>query len=147
MAVGTGNITLQDVTTEIYGDTALGRNLSTSFTDATGTFDATYEGSKDRLSNFKGYIHSVLVANLTSFRMKLGSVLTSPCAFNDGTRTTRYHTGTGATPVIGDYVYSADDYPHNGGGYWWYLGEVTEQDDTIKISTTGEVLDVETCPL
>ena len=60
MAVGTGNITLQDVTTEIYGDTALGRNLSTSFTDANGTFNATYEGLKDRLSNFKGYEHNAL---------------------------------------------------------------------------------------
>ena len=55
MAIGTGNITLQEVTTEIYGDTNAGRNLVTCFADATGTFNATYEGSKDRLSNFKGY--------------------------------------------------------------------------------------------
>ena len=58
MAVGTGNITLQDVTTEIYGDTDSGRSLATCFASATaGTFNATYQGSKDRLSNFKGYAH------------------------------------------------------------------------------------------
>lgn len=58
MAVGTGNISLQDVTTEIYGDTDTGRSLSTCFASSTaGTFHATYVGSKDRLSNFKGYIH------------------------------------------------------------------------------------------
>ena len=59
MAVGTGNITLQDVTTEIYGDTTIGRGLEACFSSATsGTFDATYVGSKDRLSNFKGYVHT-----------------------------------------------------------------------------------------
>ena len=59
MAVGTGNITLEDVTTEIYGDTDDGRSLSTCFSSATsGTFHLTYVGSKDRLSNFKGYVHA-----------------------------------------------------------------------------------------
>ena len=58
MAVGTGNITLEDVTTEIYGDTDAGRSLATCFSSSTsGNFNATYEGSKDRLSNFKGYAH------------------------------------------------------------------------------------------
>lgn len=58
MAVGTGNITLQDVTTEIYADTAAGRSLSACFASSTaGTFDGTYVGVKDRLSNFKGYVH------------------------------------------------------------------------------------------
>jgi hypothetical protein len=58
MAVGTGNISLQDVTTEIYGDTDQGRSLLTCFASSTaGNFNATYEGNKDRLSNFKGYAH------------------------------------------------------------------------------------------
>ena len=59
MAVGTGDITLEDVTTEIYGDTDDGRSLETCFSSATsGTFNPTYVGSKDRLSNFKGYVHA-----------------------------------------------------------------------------------------
>ncbi len=58
MAVGTGNISLQDVTTEIYGDTNQGRSLNSCFSSSTsGNFNATYEGNKDRLSNFKGYAH------------------------------------------------------------------------------------------
>jgi hypothetical protein len=58
MAVGTGNITLQDVTTEIYGDTNSGRSLTTCFSSSSaGTFNPTYVGVKDRLSNFKGYSH------------------------------------------------------------------------------------------
>ena len=58
MAVGTGNISLQDVTTEIYGDTDQGRSLVSCFSSSSaGNFNATYEGSKDRLSNFKGYSH------------------------------------------------------------------------------------------
>mgnify|MGYP003677045583 CR=1 FL=1 len=59
MAVGTGNITLEDVTTEIYGDTDDGRSLLTCFSSSSaGTFSPTYVGSKDRLSNFKGYVHA-----------------------------------------------------------------------------------------
>ncbi len=59
MAVGTGNISLQDVTTEIYGDTDAGRSLASCFSSSSaGNFNATYEGSKDRLSNFKGYSHA-----------------------------------------------------------------------------------------
>jgi len=58
MAVGTGNITLEDVTTEIYGDTNAGRSLATCFASSSaGSFNPTYVGSKDRLSNFKGYVH------------------------------------------------------------------------------------------
>ncbi len=49
MAVpNTNTFSFQDVTMEIYGDTATGRNLSQAFTDATGTLDQTYEGNHDR---------------------------------------------------------------------------------------------------
>ena len=57
MAVATTlPIKLSDVCLELYGSSSTsGRTLNTCFTDATGTFDATYEGSKDRLQNFRGY--------------------------------------------------------------------------------------------
>ena len=63
MAVpNTTNFTLQDVTTEIYGDTAADRNLSQCFTDATGTFDGTYNpnsnGTSNNLLNFRNYNHN-----------------------------------------------------------------------------------------
>lgn len=53
----TNSFSFQDVTTEIYGDTTSGRNLSQAFTDATGVFDPTYEGSKNNLLNFRNYVH------------------------------------------------------------------------------------------
>jgi len=55
MTIGTGNIKLSDVTTEIYGDTNAGRSLLGCFATAAGTFNNSYVGNKDRLSNFKGY--------------------------------------------------------------------------------------------
>lgn len=58
MAVpNTNTFSFQDVTMEIYGDTATGRNLSQAFTDATGTLDQTYEGNHDRQTNFRNYSH------------------------------------------------------------------------------------------
>lgn len=49
-------IKLSDVCLEIYGSTnTSGKSLSGLFTDAIGTFNATYEGNHDRLTNFRGY--------------------------------------------------------------------------------------------
>lgn len=59
--IGTGDISLQDVTSEIYGIGVISGNLSQCFTDANGVFNATYQpnsyGSKNNLGNFKGYNH------------------------------------------------------------------------------------------
>jgi len=55
MAVPINGATLQNISTEIYGDTAAGRNLASSFSAATGAFDPTYQGSKNSLANFRGY--------------------------------------------------------------------------------------------
>ena len=48
-------IRLSEVITEIGNSDT---KLSECFTNATGTFNPTYEGSKDRLSNFRGYDHA-----------------------------------------------------------------------------------------
>jgi len=54
-------IKLSDVCLELYGSSStVGRSLSQAFTDATGTFDATYEsinGYRNSLQNFRGYKH------------------------------------------------------------------------------------------
>jgi len=54
-------IKLSDVCLELYGSTStVGKSLSQAFTDATGTFDATYEsinGYRNSLQNFRGYNH------------------------------------------------------------------------------------------
>ena len=47
---------LQDVTTEIYGDTNSGRNLDDCFDDAAlNKFDINFRGNLDRLLNFRNY--------------------------------------------------------------------------------------------
>lgn len=65
MSVGIGNISLQDVANEIYSYRGSyvdysDKNLTQMFTDATGSFNSTYVGAKDRLSCFKGYNHSLI---------------------------------------------------------------------------------------
>ena len=57
MAVpNTNTFSLQDVTTEIYGDTNSGRNLADCFANANANgFDPNYEEDKDSLSNFRNY--------------------------------------------------------------------------------------------
>ena len=47
---------LQQVTTEIYGDTNSGRNLDDCFDDAAlNKFDISYRGNLDSLLNFRNY--------------------------------------------------------------------------------------------
>lgn len=76
MSVGTGNIKLSDVTTEIYGDTNAGRSLVGCFADAVGTFHPSYVGDKDRLSNFKGYDNKVYDLDGNSYGIiKIGDTI------------------------------------------------------------------------
>lgn len=72
----TNTFTLQDVATEIYGDTNYsGKNLVQCFASATGTFDPNYVGSKNGLINFRNYNHisrtnnyiSATIINTTTF--------------------------------------------------------------------------------
>lgn len=51
-----------DVCDEIYGNHTSGKTLTQAFTDATGTFDANYVGSKNSLYNFRNYQHLVIPA-------------------------------------------------------------------------------------
>lgn len=61
-SIGTGNISLTDVTAEVGGD-----DLSECFSLSTDAyFDPIYKGSKDRLSNFKGYTDPELTNALLS---------------------------------------------------------------------------------
>ena len=92
-----------------------------------------------------GRHNNILISDLIIFKMKLTSNITIACQFSDGTRTNRYHTGVNPEPEIGDYIYIADNLPHNGGNYWWYLGEVGVRDIHIQISPTGLVLNKIDC--
>jgi len=98
-------IKFSDVCLEIYGSSSTsGKTLTQAFTDATGTFNATYEGSKDRLTNFRGYEH-IVAPTYTLFQRSISQGdLTSACL--DTPTIDCWHDGAGATPVFGDRVYS-----------------------------------------
>ena len=51
----TSTFRFSQVTMAVYGDSASGRNLTSAFADATGTFDPSYVGSKTNLLNFRNY--------------------------------------------------------------------------------------------
>ena len=103
MAVpNTNTFSLTDVINE-FGLGA-GDGLIDCFNEALSdsAFDPAYEGSKDRLSNFRNYDNGPF---LTSFIGTLGDVsVTTSCALT--LNTTYYHNGTASTPIIGDTVYS-----------------------------------------
>ena len=63
----TSTFGLTDVTVEIYGDIAAGRNLRQCFVDATGTFDPAYVGSKNSLYNFRNYQHTTYPYPIASY--------------------------------------------------------------------------------
>jgi hypothetical protein len=134
MAVGTGNITLQDVTTEIYGDTNVGRNLVSCFADATGIFDSTYVGAKDRLSNFKGYNNTRADFDMgeTAYGSGASACFPSPAP----TASTHSHNGNGTYPAIGDVIYDASDAIVVGGNSWYWL---TVGEFSIRIDNFGSV--------
>lgn len=104
MAVpNTNTFSLTDVM-NVFGLGAGGDGLIDCFNEAAVdlNFDPAYEGSKDRLSNFRNYDNGPF---LTSFIGTLGDVsITTSCALTFNT--TYYHNGTATTPIIGDTVYS-----------------------------------------
>ena len=138
MAIGTGNITLQEVTTEIYGDTNAGRNLVTCFADATGTFNATYEGSKDRLSNFKGYSQA---AASTSYSSSSG---TGSDACGITKNQTYYHNGVNALPVVNDTCYSNSGMTTTLAANHYSVGGGPGEED-LTINSSGVVTAVSGC--
>lgn len=138
MPVGTGAISLTDVTTEIAG-------TQTSLQDCVDDhlpagLDNTYWTSKPSapvsLAEFRGYDDT---PSLTSFSLNT-TAETSPanaCA-NSGS-TTKYHDGSGASPVTSDTIYDniGGTTPFNGGSQWF---KNVTGDTGLLISAAGLVL-------
>jgi len=99
----TDTFSLQDVSDEFSKIDPQPVDLERCFTNATASqFDPAYEGSKDRLSNFRNYNGANI---LTSFSSTLGnSNQTTACGL--AKNQTYYHDGVNALPAIGDNVYS-----------------------------------------
>tara|TARA_B100000809_G_C14919522_1_gene452847 strand:+ start:66 stop:476 length:411 start_codon:yes stop_codon:yes gene_type:complete len=132
-----GYPTLREVSIEIYGDANAGRNLTQCFIDATGTFSPAYIGNKDRLSNFRNYVHTVA---LTSFTASSKGKANNVCGKTDSV--TYYHNGSGNFPTSGDNVYT-----DNSGtsilasGYY----KINLSYFTITSTTSGEVSGIGPC--
>lgn len=131
-------ISFSDVCLEIYGSSSTsGRSLAQAHTDATGTFDVTYDDpSGDTLLEFRGYNHSGTVT-WKPFTVSLIGQTTSETSCADLTGTTRYHNGGGSYPTIGDSIaFSSSGSPlFNGFAKWYYTGD----NSTILIQSTGLV--------
>ena len=69
MSIGIGSIKLSEVEIEVEGSVIPGKSLRNCFADATGNFDATYVGNKDRLSNFQNYANSHINLILNSVEL------------------------------------------------------------------------------
>lgn len=117
MAVpNTNTFSLQDVVDEVNPTTD---DLVDCFADAVASkFDSTYEGSKDRLSNFRNYDSDSLTQfQASSFFINAGanqcSSPQSPSPF--------FHDGNGSGPDYGDTVYRADGITFDAGVYRKYL--------------------------
>ena len=96
----TNTFTLQDVVTEVNPTTD---DLTDCFADAVAaSFDAAYEGSKDRLSNFRNYG----AVSLTAFTTNATWQSTNANACTQNPATTRYHDGAGFLPVVNDVVWN-----------------------------------------
>ena len=124
----------------------LGLGATSSLTDcfsaaSPGSFDPTYEGSKDRLSNFRNYGAS---AGLTSFLIDItpsGSALAACLiAFSP---ITYYHDGAGPIPGLGDTIFSniGGTFTFDGGGnYYQCQADGGGAAYSLRIGGSGQAL-------
>ena len=134
MALPIGVIKQSQVIQEVFGDTS-SKSLSACFAAATGEFNNTYVGSKDRLSNFKGYNHTVF--RNTPF--DVGPRRTdSRNICQDRTAVTVYwHDGANDFPNGGDNVWTTENRRREASDGWYkMLGGSTE-----AMQVSGGVVD------
>jgi len=131
MAVpNTTTFTLQNVEDEVNPTTD---DLVDCFADAVASkFDPNYEGSKNQLLNFRNY------GALKSFETSANAAGKGVCS--EKISVTRYHTGSGTYPAIGDGVFITS----SGTGALsdgWYKTEAPG----MYFLTSNEVTGVGTC--
>lgn len=122
------------------------QSLTACFAAATGTFNATYEGSKDRVTNFRGYNHTC-VAGLTSTNFYPTATTSGSACGPVGGEQVRYHDGAAADPANGDkmYVDSGGCTVMNGGGSWFAFRNGANF-WKLTVSSTGIVGSKTACP-
>ena len=139
-----GGWSLDDVRLEV-GE-ALTASLQDCFTSSHPSgFNATYEGSKDRLSNFRDYDHGAVTA---IFATRDETVNSTNCSIN--ATTARWHDGAGALPTVGDTIYTdSGGTTVLVGGFDYWIGLSTTSGGssgiTVLVNGVGEVGVVYTC--
>lgn len=135
----TNTFSLGDVVTEL--GLGAGSSLGDCFSAAnSSSFDPAYEGSKDRLSNFRNYgaesVQSFLIhlSPFASSAMACAHILTD---------SSMYYFGSDPYPSAGDTIYTdmALTNPFNGGGSWYKLGNNT----SIQVDASGMILTAALC--
>ena len=134
----------QNVTNEIYGDTAAGRNLNDAHDTTSGTdadinlYDPTYIGDQNTLYNFRNYGGGNLNLTATSTSCTDETLIYSVVSSNQNT-----------APVIGDIFEvdmddGGDTAPFVGSGLFYnylYNGSFYR----IAINNSGVITNVQTC--
>jgi hypothetical protein len=156
MAVGTGNITLTQVKTEIQSNsTAVPTSLQAAKLVAIpGGWNATYSGSQDRLSNFKGYVQESPALTLLADPDTVGSgggfariYVTSNCTWSASyvlyAGNTSLEPATSIVPTTGTgddiitfNVFDANESPSQ---YIWRVTVVTTYGFKTNVSRTVDI--------
>lgn len=147
----TNTFSLADVCNEI-GLTGSNRTLANCFASAvSGGFDPAYQGSKDRLSNFRNYSHNTVTYNRIDLSTAIYNTSSLACSASNPPETIYYTTGAANTvPSVGDIIYdSPGGFRINGdNGYKKFnivTGDFSSQSYAIRINTAGEVTQVVIC--
>jgi hypothetical protein len=137
----TTTFSLDDVRVELSGSNPY--SLSDAFTDADDDgFDGTYEGSKDRLSNFRNYSNVTITAYSTSNLASAGA--SGACSYIMDI--TYYHNGSGTYPQVGDTIYtdSGGTTVYSGTERWRKMNAGAGNVASITIQS-GVVYDITLC--
>jgi hypothetical protein len=110
-------IEFSEVCEVVYQDTAgtNGRSLNQAFIDATLTFDPTYQGSKDRLQNFRGYpvlptLYKVLVSSAQGGCNTPGTNPIDSSYYWAGTESITNPGMATAFAPVGEFIYAGSNY-------------------------------------
>lgn len=138
MAVpNTTTFALSDVVTEL--SLTPPKSLGDCFTSASaGLFDPSYEGSKDRLSNFRNYNGG---ASVTAFTINSVGQASDACGLTP--IVTKYLTGGNTTPNNGEVVYN------DAGGFTAFDGDnkyFTDGTYNFLINKAGQISLISSCP-
>jgi len=123
------------------------QSLTACFAAATGTFNATYSGAKDRVSNFRGYNHTCNTSTSLNLYPSSGQASSgSGTCPSGGSEVPHYFHPAVANVVSGSSTVTTDlggCNVFNGGGLWYRVRSNGGEASTfysVRISSLGAVI-------